>query len=99
MIYVFFQGQSVASLELMLQNVMRVDLASIDNFENSWLLLFPWQINYFIIQYFTIALFAKIKKLLTIIIIIIIIMVIIIIIIIIIAIIIIITRIMMIIKY
>ena len=98
MIYVFFQGQSVASLELMLQNVMRVDLASIDNFENSWLLLFPWQINYFIIQYFTIVLFAKIKKLLTIIIIIII-MVIIIIIIIIAIIIIIITRIMMIIKY
>ena len=72
---------------------MRVNLASIDNFENSQLLLFSWQVNYFIIQYFTIVFFSKIKKLLTIIIIIIIIIVIIIITIIII------TRIIMIIKY
>ena len=78
-IYLFFKGQFATSFESMLQNVMWVDLASIDNLDNSWLLLVSWQVNYFIIQYFIIILFANIKKLITIIIIIIIIIILVII--------------------
>ena len=44
--------------KLKLKNPLWLDLARIDHLEDSWLLLAFWHINYYIIRYFMIVLYA-----------------------------------------